>query len=454
MSRILGIQTPPEWGIQPVPAADRRLRARDLAVLWGSLGVGLLVMETGTFLAGLGLPLALAAVLIGSLVGVTLLAAAGRIGAAEGVPSMVLVRPVLGIRGSFLPSALNVVQLIGWTAFELWVMGTAAAVIAGPVLGFGGAGLWIAVFAVLATLLALGGPLAVVRQWLEKFGIWVMLAASLYLSFRLLASVDLAALWRQPGDPGGFWLMVDLVIAMPVSWLPLVADYNRFARTPAGGFRGTFAGTFVANVWFYTLGVLAVLSTRLGPDPSPADLAAALVLLGGGGLALLLILVDEIDNVFADIYSAAVSVQNVAPRLDQRALVIAIGAVGALLAALVGIGDYKSFLFLIGSVFVPLFGLLLADYFVVRRGRGYDTAALYAAGGRYWFAGGFHWPAIGIWIAGVAMFHWAAAALPVGGSLPAFATTALLYLALARAGVVGTAQQTNTDAGTDARDAL
>ncbi len=443
MSRILGVQSPPEWGIEPVPVADRRLRARDLAVLWGSLGVGLLVIETGTFLAGLGLARALAAVVVGSLVGVTLLAAAGRIGAAEGLPSMVLVRPVLGIRGAYLPSALNVVQLVGWAAFELWVMGTAAAVIGERALGgraalLGQPRLWILLFALVATLLALGGPLAVVRQWLEKFGVWVMLAASLWLTYHLLASLDLAALWNQPGDPAGFWSMVDLVIAMPVSWLPLVADYNRFARTPAGGFRGTFAGYLVANVWFYLLGVLAVLAARLDPAPSPAALAAALALLGGGGLALVAILVDEIDNVFADIYSAAVSIQNVAPRLSQRALIVAIGALGALLAVAVEIGDYFNFLLLVGSVFVPLFGLLLADYFVVRRGRGYDPAELYRPGGRYWFAGGFNGPAIGVWLAGIAAFHWAAGALPIGGSLPAFALTAVLYVTLARFGITGT----------------
>ena len=84
---ILGLQAPPTWGIEPVPAADRRLRARDLAVLWGSLGVGLLVMQAGTLLADLGLAWALGAIMLGSLIGALLLAAAGRVGAAAGVPS-------------------------------------------------------------------------------------------------------------------------------------------------------------------------------------------------------------------------------------------------------------------------------------------------------------------------------------------------------------------------------
>lgn len=263
-------------------AAERRLGARDHMVLWGSLGVGLLVLETGTFVADLGLARAVLAVGLGSLIGSALLAAAGRIGAAEGLPSMMLLRPLLGRRGSLLPTALNVLQLVGWTAFELWVMGHAAAVVGRAVFGSAGAGVWIAVFAIWSTVMALGGPLAVVRVWLARFGVWAMLAASLFLTYRLAASVDLAALWARPGSPEGFWRMVDLVIAMPVSWLPLVADYNRYATSPRASFRGTFVGYALANTWFYLLGVLFVLSAGLGPAPTPADLAAAIAALGGG----------------------------------------------------------------------------------------------------------------------------------------------------------------------------
>jgi len=431
--RFLDLRAPPAWGVEPVPPADRRLRARDLAVLWGSLGVGLLVMEAGTFLAGLGLARATLAIGVGTLIGTLMLAAAARVGAEAGTPAMVLVRPVLGARGSHLASGLNVLQLVGWTAFELWVMGTAAAVVGATYLGAGAGGWtvgWIALFAVWGTLLALGGPVAVVRQWLEKFGVWAMLAASLYLTYRLIVTVDLGALWARGGDASGFWGMVDLVIAMPVSWLPLVADYSRFARTPGDAFKGTFAGFAAANVWFYLLGVLFVLSARLGPGPSPADLAAAVAALAGGALALGVILVDEVDNVFADIYSAAVSAQNVRPRLGQRGLIVAVGAAGALVAALVRMGDYFNFLLLVGSVFVPLFGLLLADAYAVRRGRAYDHAALYGEGPVV------RWPGVAAWAAGVAVYQLMARNAAIGASLPAFATSALLYIAIARLGFV------------------
>ncbi len=441
VATILGVQAPPERGIEPVPAAERTLGTFDYLVLWGSLGVGLLVVEAGTFLADLGPRGAVAAVVLGSVIGVFLLAAAGHIGAAEGVPSMVLLRPVLGLRGSFLPSALNVLQLIGWTAFELWIMGHAAAGIADRFFGYSGPGIWIVVFAVWSTLLALGGPLMVVRQWLEKVGVWAMLAASLYLTYRLAANVDLASLLSASGDQTRFWVMVDLVIAMPVSWLPLVADYNRFARSPSGSFRGTFVGYLLANIWFFLLGVIFIMTVDVGTEATLTDLIVGILAVAGGAVALVLILLDETDNVFADIYSASVSIQNLFPAIGQRSLVAAVGLVGTLLAPVVTMTGYFDFLLLVGSVFVPLFGLLLADYFLVRRGEGYDTDALYETRGPYWYAGGLNWPAIATWAVGIGAYHWLqglaeTGALPLGASVWAFVITVVLYVVLCRLGIV------------------
>src|SRR5437867_2699152 len=117
----------PTWGIRPVPPTHRRLGGLDLAVLWGDLSIGLLVILTGALLVpAMGLPLALVAIAVGSVLGCIPLALVGAAGAREGVPGMVLFRPVLGLRGSYLPSVLNIVTLVGWTGFELWAMSLVA----------------------------------------------------------------------------------------------------------------------------------------------------------------------------------------------------------------------------------------------------------------------------------------------------------------------------------------
>jgi putative hydroxymethylpyrimidine transporter CytX len=244
------IQAPPEWGIEPVPAEARRLGFLDYAVLWGDLGVGLLVMAAGALLVpGLGLPQALLAIVVGTLLGNLLLAATGYIGSRTGAPTMVLLRPALGHLGSYLPTALNVLQLIGWGAFEILIMAQAANFISARFLGFSSYPFWAIAFALWCTLMAVGGPLVVVRQWLEKFAVWLVLLTTLWLTVHLLTRGDLAALWRQPGTGEmPFWLAVDLVAAMPISWMPLVADYNRFARRAGPAFWGTYIGYFIANV--------------------------------------------------------------------------------------------------------------------------------------------------------------------------------------------------------------
>jgi len=288
---------------------------------------------------------------------------------------MVLFRPVLGRRGSYVPSVLNILQLAGWTGFELWAMSQVANAMSVRLFGFSAWALWLVLVTILCTALALGGPILVVRRWLERFGAWVVVAVALWITIRLLTTADLSGVWSRPGSGGlTFWLAVDLVIAQPVSWLPLVADYNRFARPRSHSALGTYSGYAAGNVWFYALGALLVLGGGL-VQASPAGLAQSIASLAGGWVVLLTLLVGETDEAFADIYSAAVSAQNVRERISQRRAILVVAAAGVAIAAWLGgrpasaTGTYQSFLFLLGSVFVPLFGVFVADYFVLRTPR-------------------------------------------------------------------------------------
>src|SRR5205085_3029281 len=142
--------------------------------LWGDLAIGLLVLLTGALLVpGLGFPRALLAIVVGSVIGCVPLALVAYAGAREAVPTMVLFRPVLGRRGSYLPSVLNVVQLIGWTGFEFWAMALVANQMSLRLFHHSSYWPWLGMVAVVCTLLGLGGPILVIRQWLEKFGAWV-----------------------------------------------------------------------------------------------------------------------------------------------------------------------------------------------------------------------------------------------------------------------------------------
>ncbi|MBI4570684.1 MAG: cytosine permease, partial [Chloroflexi bacterium] len=295
----LAVRIPEDWGIQPVPQERRTLRGFDLGVLWGDLAVSLLVMVAGALLVpGLGTQEALLAIVIGTLLGTVLLSLAGIVGSRTGVPTMVGLRAALGIRGSYGTSLLNILQLVGWAALEIIIMAQAARALSEHYLGFSGYYLWLVFFGLVGMALAVGGPVVVVRQWLQKFGVWVILAATAWLTYYLFDTYDMGEIWRRDGAGGfpNFWQGVDIVIALPVSWLPLVGDYSRFARRAAPGAVGTYIGYAIANTWFFALGMLYVQALQTDPGGFVDALVKMMLPLAAGWLALIVLLAGETDE--------------------------------------------------------------------------------------------------------------------------------------------------------------
>ncbi|KDR31741.1 putative hydroxymethylpyrimidine transporter CytX [Caballeronia zhejiangensis] len=413
--------------LTPVPPERRAFGTGDAFALWFSLGIGLLVAQAGALLVpGLSLPHALAAIVIGTVIGVVLLALAGVVGTDTGLAAMSSLRPTLGVRGASVPAVLNAIQLVGWGSFEIIVMRDSADALAKQSFNLSMPLVWTLVFGALATLLAVSGPLSFVRRFLRTWGIWLLLGGAGWLTWNLLAKHDLAALMARPGTGEmAFGAGIDLVVAMPLSWLPLIADYTRFGKSAGGAFRGTLLGYGIANLWFYALGAIYGLTAGGGDALLTTAFAQA-----GGGLALFLILIDETDNAFADIHSAAVSTGTFWARASVPLLSCAFGALCTLVALVVEMGKYQNFLLLIGSVFAPLFGVVLADHFIVRKRR-IEAAVLADVNGRYGFSGGWHVSAFIAWGIGIAAYHAINQWLPnLGATLPALALGAVCYLLL------------------------
>lgn len=415
------VRLPPEWGPEPVPAPVRTLRFFDYFVLWSSLGVGLLVMLAGSFLSSLSFWEVIAVAVAGSLVGSLMLAAAGSVGSRYGVPTMVSLRPVLGMRGSYIPTVLNIVQLVGWTGFEIMIMASAASVLTGWLFGELSFPVWVVVFSLWCLMLALGGPLVVVRKWLERYAIWLVYASSIWITYLVVSSPGFSS-WLTGGRPEAIPLLLalDIVVAMPISWWPLVSDYNRFASRTSSSFAGTLGGYTLSNTWFYVLG--AALVAVLGIN----DIIAAIGALFLGNAALLLILVDETDNGFADIYSSAVSFQNIFPKTPQWVFAAFTAAAGAVLALTIPLMQYEWFLLLIGSLFVPLLGATAAEFFINRRASPPSVEEFYRPSG--FKVGGFV-----AWASGIAVYVAVVQLAPtIGASIPSFLTSVAVSVAASR----------------------
>ena len=400
--------------LAPLPADKRAFRWHDHASLWFSLGVGLLVMQVGSFLIpALSMQQALLAIVLGSFVGAGLLGWVAKIACDSGLASAGLMHTVYGRRFASLPIVLNIVQLIGWGTFELVVMRDATVAI-GRQSGVMQQAWWPLAATLLwggvVVALISGSMVQLVRKVIARVALPLVVLSLLWLTWQFLAvAIDLGfgVIWNRPGDGGmGVMPALDLVIAMPISWLPLVADYARHGISGRGALRGTWIGYAVANIWCYSLGVLVALVL-----PS-ADLVTALLLAQGGLIALSLILIDEVDNAYGDTYSGAVSTHSLLPRWSVRRWGIAIGLVCTVFALVLPMHSLEPFLLLLSSVFVPLFGVILGRL----AGAGERT--------QQWLADArsIHAVPVAIWIAGIACYHLLPLITPVlGSALPTLA---------------------------------
>ena len=413
----------PQWGIDPVPPKHRILGGFDYFILWSSLGVGLLVFSAGSFLSEAPFYYALLAIIIGSITGSILLSLAGKIGSDHAIPSLIGIRPAFGLYGSYLAAILNIIQLIGWTTFEILILSKAAQNLTNLHIPF----LWNIVFGIVIALFGIFGPLFLVKQWLSKFAIWIVYASSIIILVALL-SQNLPNSISAVGKDMSFFVALDLVIAMPISWMPLVSDYNRFAKTSRGAFMGTLIGFSITNIIFYLGGLLLGVG-----DVSSIIISIQAILFG---FILLVMIVDEVDNAFADIYSAAISSQSIFRNLNQRYLIIGFTALSTILSIFVSIEGYQQFLLLIGALFIPLFGVLLTDYFVVKRGK-YQIDMIYGNGNKIIKIG---YPAIIAWSIGAILYYLLSQLSPIyvsqiptmGSTIPSLIVSSFLYLLITK----------------------
>jgi len=407
---------PPNSALSPVSHSERVFSWHDHTSLWFSMGVGLLVIQVGAYLVpAVGSRDAAIAIVLGSLIGSGLLAWTARLGCKSGLSSAGLMHATFGSSFARLPVLLNMAQLIGWTTFELVIMRDGTAAIGKQSFGLsldgmGGMMATTLLWGAVLLLLLAGSMTRLVRKLIARIGLPLVVASLVWLTWQfgsLMHTQGLAAFWARHGDGSmGMLSAMDLVIAMPVSWLPLVADYARYGKKGRSALSGTWLGYALANIWCYALGVLVV--SVVPPD---SDLVGALLLAQGGLLALSLILVDEIDNAYGDVYSSAVSGHSILPTWSVRKWGLLLAVLCMALAMVLPMHSLEPFLLLLSSVFVPLYGVILGRLAV-------GSPALSVSDKKV------DWMAAALWLLGIACYHLLTNYAPQWGSaLPTLALT-------------------------------
>ena len=373
-----------------------------MSLIWFGAGISIAEILTGTSFAALGLARGTAAILLGHVIGCAMFFLAGLIGGRTGRSAMETVKLSFGRKGGLLFAFLNVLQLLGWTAIMIYD----GALAVGGIFA-GGHWLW---------CLVIGGLIAV---WIlvgvtNLGGInKVAMAALLVLTLVLCKVIFFSGASGAAGDGSlSFGAAVELAVAMPLSWLPLVADYTREAEKP---FQATVASTLTygaVSCWMYFIGMGAALYT------GESDIAVIMVKAGLGLAALVILVLSTVTTTFLDAWSAGISAESLSARINGKWTAVAVTAVGTAAAMLFPMDDITGFLYLIGSVFAPMAAVQIADFFLLRRqGTSRDLD------GRN----------LGIWLVGFVLYRLLMYVdIPVGYTLVDMAVTALLCVAAER----------------------
>ena len=379
---------------------EKRTSVFSNGLIWFGAGVSLAEILTGTYFAPLGFGKAMAAILLGHLIGGLMMFAAGMIGAKERKSAMETVKMSFGEKGSLLFAVLNVLQLVGWTAIMIYD----GALAADGVLHTGN---W--VWAVII------GALIIVWIFIGLTNLGklntVAMTALFILSLVLFKVIFFGSGSMTPiVDDGSltFGAAVELAVAMPLSWLPLISDYTREAEKP---FAATLASVIVyslVSIFMYMIGMGAAIFT------GEYDIAQIMLKTGFGVVGLLIIVFSTVTTTFLDAYSAGISSETVVNKWNGKHVAIVVTVLGTIAAIVYPMDNITDFLYLIGSVFAPMIAIQIADFFLLKLDKSNQAV---------------HVPNMIIWVIGFIAYRILMNIdMPVGNTLPDMVVTIILCL--------------------------
>lgn len=319
-------------------------------LIWFGAAVSIAEILTGTYFASLGFLKGLFAIVLGHIVGCILLFLAGMIGAKTQKSAMDTVKISFGTKGGIFFAILNILQLFGWTGIMIYDGASATQGIL-PIGHF----IWCIVIGGLILVWILIGV-----KNLGKLNVIAMSALflmTIILSFIIFKG---GTAFDKGDNSMSFGAAMELSIAMPLSWLPLISDYTKEAKEPV---KATAASSIVygfVSIWMYIIGMSAALFTM------ESDIAKILLKAGLGIMGLFIVVLSTVTTTFLDVYSAGVSTESIFSKIKSKWVAVAVTVIGTLGAIVLHMDDITGFLYLIGSVFAPMIAIQIADFFILK----------------------------------------------------------------------------------------
>lgn len=320
------------------------------SLIWFGAAVSIAEILTGTYFASLGFLKGLLAIVLGHLVGCILLFLAGMIGAKTQKSAMDTVKISFGTKGGIFFAILNILQLFGWTGIMIYDGASATQGIL-PIGHF----IWCVVIGGLILVWILIGVKNLGK--LNVIAISALFLMTIILSFIIFKG---GIVFNKGDNSMSFGAAMELSIAMPLSWLPLISDYTKEAKEPV---KATAASSIVygfVSIWMYIIGMSAALFTM------ESDIAKILLKAGLGIMGLFIVVLSTVTTTFLDVYSAGVSIESIFSKIKSKWVAVAVTVIGTLGAIVLPMDDITGFLYLIGSVFAPMIAIQIADFFILK----------------------------------------------------------------------------------------
>jgi NCS1 family nucleobase:cation symporter-1 len=412
------------------------LSGKRMFMIWLAANLVVTTMLTGTlFVPGVDFTTAVVVIVLGTVMGTVVLTLIGNIGTRTGLATMAVTRGAFGPKGSWLPIAANVIILMGWSWVQAMLAGISVDYVVEQTTGFSNPIL----FSVLCQTLVVG--LAILgHEGIEKAEPWfallilLVMAAVFVIALTGHSATEYVRIEREPSLGFTPVLALDIVISTAVSWTVLSSDLNRLGRSQRSTVVGSGLGYITSTVLAMLLGLIAFSYLLLdGAAPEPFD-PTALADEFGWALAVVVFLSVMATNTMV-VYGMVNSVIGAQSRTRLRFLPVALvlGAISIIGSTWLALLDqYTDFLTMIGAFFVPVFAILIVDYYIIKRGV-YTRDILRDSGGIYSYVRGINWAAVVVWIVGAVVSYLLTYAYPspVGATIPAFIVSFLLYLAAA-----------------------
>lgn len=426
--KVMPEQTPEDYG--PIKGT---LSTGRIAMIWLAANLVVTTLLTGTlFVPGVSWQLSLALIAIGTGIGAIVLVLIGNMGTRTGLSTMSLTKGAFGLRGSFLTTIANVVILMGWCWVQAILAGVTINFLVEQYTGYSNPILFSVLCQTLVVSLAIFGHegISKVEPWLAI----IILTIMIYIFSVAFTTYSVTEFTHLPIDNSLGWnasLVFDVVIATAISWTVLSAEFNRLAKSQKAGIVGSSIGYITSTVLSMSLGATAIAYIALqGAEINSFD-PITIVSAFGAPFALVIFLSVMATNTMV-VYGMIASVVNMTPskkvKFVPTALILgAISIIGSSWLAM--LDQFTSFLTLVGTLFIPVFAIMIVDYYIIKKSS-YHHDILLGRGGRYWYQGGFNIAAIVVWILGVvvSLFLTYSTESMIGVTMPTFVFSFVAYL--------------------------